>query len=137
MGQKNTFVYDEKLKRWVDKSKPLEEQLAASAPPPPPPKMSKKPTPTSNSAAPPLPPMGSGGAAPPLTSSSSPSIGGPPLPRKNNNSVKPKKEFSKCRVDDLLSLTEDGNLQSGSNSRASGAGNRRNKRRGYVNVMEK
>ncbi|KAK6884827.1 COPII coat assembly protein SEC16 [Candida tropicalis] len=137
LGQKNTFVYDEKLKRWVDKSKPLEEQLAASAPPPPPPKMSKKPTPTSNSAAPPLPPMGSGGAAPPLTSSSSPSIGGPPLPRKNNNSVKPKKSLANAGLDDLLSLTEDGNLQSGSNSRASGAGNRRNKRRGYVNVMEK
>ena len=41
LGQKNTFVYDEKLKRWIDKSKPLEEQLQANLPPPPPPSMKK------------------------------------------------------------------------------------------------
>ncbi|RCK65049.1 COPII coat assembly protein SEC16 [Candida viswanathii] len=135
LGQKNTFVYDEKLKRWIDKSKPLEEQIAASAPPPPPPKK-KLPTPSSTP----------GGGPPPLPSSSPtggaptpPVAGGPPKSGNNINTLKPKKSLANAGLDDLLSLTEN---STPSASRASGtpgggAGNRRNKRRGYVNVMEK
>lgn len=36
LGQKNAFYYDEKLKKWINKDMPLEEQLKTSAPPPPP-----------------------------------------------------------------------------------------------------
>lgn len=36
LGKPNSFTYDEKLKKWIDKSRPLEEQLKDDEPPPPP-----------------------------------------------------------------------------------------------------
>ncbi|KAI0461530.1 hypothetical protein LJB42_000828 [Komagataella kurtzmanii] len=41
LGEKSTLRYDENLKRYIDTSKPLEEQLEATAPPPPPPSFKK------------------------------------------------------------------------------------------------
>ena len=36
LGNESTFVYNEELRRWIDTSRPLEEQLKEDAPPPPP-----------------------------------------------------------------------------------------------------
>lgn len=36
LGEQNKFVYDEKLKKWINKDIPLEEQLKPAGPPPPP-----------------------------------------------------------------------------------------------------
>lgn len=164
LGQKNTFVYDEKLKRWIDKSKPLEEQLQANLPPPPPPSMKKKPNPVStttnsnNSSGPPpmvtpnptpipggdLSTTATGGISTPIPASAPPS-------RMSKDSTKPTPSINRPKsslatasgLDDLLSLT-DNNPPPNGRSRGVGGGatpggSRRNKpkRRGYVNVMEK
>lgn len=131
LGQKNTFKYDEKLQRWIDTSRPLEEQLQAAAPPPPPKKKilsqpdgGKKPIamPSSSNAeekaAPPVPPQVGESKEPPKPS-------GPA-----RKAAKPRPsgaaDIANSGLDDLLSLT-------GSNMVG---GPRKGKRR-YVNVMDK
>ena len=152
------------MKRWIDKSKPLEEQLQANLPPPPPPSMKKKPNPVStttnsnNSSGPPpmvtpnptpipggdLSTTATGGISTPIPASAPPS-------RMSKDSTKPTPSINRPKsslatasgLDDLLSLT-DNNPPPNGRSRGVGGGatpggSRRNKpkRRGYVNVMEK
>ncbi|RKP32883.1 hypothetical protein METBISCDRAFT_25425 [Metschnikowia bicuspidata] len=45
LGNESTFVYNEELRRWIDTSRPLEEQLKEDAPPPPPMKKTQTPKP--------------------------------------------------------------------------------------------
>lgn len=119
LGQESTFYYDDELKRWIDKSRPLEEQIKELAPPPPP--MKKKVAPK---------------AAP---KASSPEAGKPPAPSENNSEAPsaakgptpraaraaPRGNLANANLDDLLSL-----------SSGAPAGGRKQKRR-YVNVLEK
>jgi hypothetical protein len=44
LGESNSFYYDEKLKRWVNKNASPEELQAITAPTPPPPTIKKKPS---------------------------------------------------------------------------------------------
>lgn len=132
LGDENRLIYDEKLKRWIDKdAKP--EDIAAAAAPPPPPIIKKKPSsiskPRSDSVsdgasikspiAPPTPSFptpGPGGPAPPST-------GGLPPPSGKATPVA-------GDLDSLLGL-------SGAGGSTAAASTRRKKRggRGYVDVM--
>ena len=111
LGEENSFYYDEKLKRWINKKAPLEEQIAASAPPPPPAMKKASTTPAT-------PVAGDPPTAPPPASTMNkpPSMGAPPALR----------AAKKDGIDDLLTM--------GSTASAR-KGGRRGPRRGYVDVM--
>ncbi|KRZ98907.1 uncharacterized protein AC631_05341, partial [Debaryomyces fabryi] len=135
LGEKNKFVYDEKLKRWIDKSIPLEEQLKSSAPPPPPaakkkpvegsssslgkPSSSNTPIGPSKQDTSPQPSNSLNGA--PLTgpSPSRPSPSGPPPPAGPS--------LANAGLDDLLSL---------GGGPTSGRKTKKGPRRGYVNLLD-
>lgn len=117
MGQKMTFKYDEELKRWIDTSRPLEEQLQEATPPPPP----KKKTAAKPESGETNPPKAENGPAAVTPAASAP--GAParkPRARPTNAT-----DLANAGLDDLLSL-------SGANLAAP----RKSKRR-YVNVMDK
>lgn len=135
LGEKNKFVYDEKLKRWIDKSIPLEEQLKSSAPPPPP-AAKKKPVEGSSSSLSKPPssstPVGQGkqdtvakpsnhlnGVQLPGPSQSRPSPSGPPPPAGPS--------LANAGLDDLLSL---------GGGPSSGRKTKKGARRGYVNLLD-
>ncbi|KAI5964320.1 SEC16 [Candida pseudojiufengensis] len=153
LGEKiNVFYYDEKHKRWLDKTKPIEEQLNAGKIAPPPPSMKKKKNIENNNTN-----GGSDGASgppPPLKSnlppkqtipnssnttkenndSSQQSQNSLPIPT-GNKPTAPKKKFNNlanANLDDLLSMTES-TAGGGGGSRKS----KRNVRRNYINVLEK
>lgn len=115
MGEENQFYYDEKLKRWINKNAPVEEQIADTAPPPPP--MKKEPdSQRIKQPSQPLPGPPRMNSPPPPNSSSTSK---PPLsgrPQKDENGI-----------DGLLSLSA--GLQ------RSKKRSRRGPRRGYVDVM--
>ncbi|WEJ93998.1 vesicle coat component [Yamadazyma tenuis] len=145
MGEQNKFVYDEKLKRWINKDIPIEEQQKPSGPPPPP-KIRKAPGggpsgPAPNRA-PPGPPnistSPSAGSAPPgapsntsagpaATSSPTNNVTGPPKPP--GLGANPP-SLATAGLDDLLSMGGS-NASMTSTRRAKKGG-----RRGYVNVLE-
>ncbi|GAV27577.1 hypothetical protein PMKS-001045 [Pichia membranifaciens] len=111
LGEENSFYYDEKLKRWINKKAPLEEQIAASAPPPPPAMKKASTTPATPVAG------GPPTATPPAsTMNKPPSIGAPLAPR----------AAKKDGIDDLLTM---------GNTVSARKGGRRGPRRGYVDVM--
>lgn len=124
LGQANTFKYDEKLKRWIDTSRPLEEQLKAAAPPPPPKKKNKPEGPSGR-----FPPTS---AAPEKKEEKSELPGRPPrIPGSETGPGSPggrrlrspPTNLANAGLDDLLSL-------------GASAPSRKGKRR-YVNIMEK
>ena len=124
LGQANTFKYDEKLKRWIDTSRPLEEQLKAAAPPPPPKKKNKPEGPSGR-----FPPAS---AAPEKKEEKSELPGRPPrIPGSETGPGSPggrrlrspPTNLANAGLDDLLSL-------------GASAPSRKGKRR-YVNIMEK
>ncbi|SCV03053.1 LAME_0H07338g1_1 [Lachancea meyersii CBS 8951] len=139
LGHQNTFYYDDKLQRWVNKNATEEEKQQISAPPPPPPIITKKlegspkVKPRSGSVA--------GGAAARTAaftpssnvleerSASSSEAAGP------SQSVSPSSTPSVSlsgkkanNIDDLMSLVGNAGNQSGARRKKKGA-------RGYVNVM--
>lgn len=120
LGEESSFVYDEKLKRWVNKNAAPEENEAIAKPPPPP-IIKKKPStigkPRSGSVSDSLSPVSGGpvSATPSLSSAS----GGPPRPA--GGPPKP----SLANASDLDSL-----LSAGGSTRRKKKGGR-----GYVNVM--
>lgn len=139
LGQKNTFKYDEKLQRWIDTSRPLEEQLqAATAPPPPKKKVIAKPDGDKQSVAVASEPKtdkageeanAAGPTAPvkPGNATEATNADRPAAPaRRGRPRPKNAADLANAGLDDLLSL-------SGSNL---GGGPRKGKRR-YVNVMDK
>ena len=112
LGEKNKFVYDEKLKRWIDKSIPLEEQLKSSAPPPPP-AAKKKPTEGSSSSiskpsssSTPLGPAKQDMAPPASNSLNSAPLLGPSQSRPSQSGPPPPAgpSLANAGLDDLLSL---------------------------------
>lgn len=110
LGEENSFYYDEKLKRWINKKAPLEEQIAASAPPPPPAMKKVNTTPATPVGGPPT-------ALPPTsTTNNHPSMGAPLAPR----------AAKKDGIDDLLTM---------GSAASARKGGRRGPRRGYVDVM--
>ncbi|SCU84846.1 LADA_0D04170g1_1 [Lachancea dasiensis] len=140
LGHQNTFYYDEKLQRWVNKNATEEEKQQVSTPPPPPPIIKKKVEsspkvkPRSGSVA--------GGASARTTSSISPTtismnkeiisppIGTNDIPKSGTPSINPSVSLSSKKangLDDLMSLV--GN-SSGQTTRKKKKGTR-----GYVNVM--
>lgn len=121
MGQASTFKYDDKLKRWIDTSRPLDEQLQAAAPPPPPKKKEVK-----KEAAPPTGPPQPTGPSQPTTAAPAAALPPTGAPRPAARSA-PARNLANAGLDDLLSL-------SGSTP-TPGGGGRKGKRR-YVNVME-
>ena len=131
LGEKvNPIYYDEKLKRYINRNIPLEEQLKASAPPPPP-KMAK----SSNISPSPVakgPPGASNSNGPP-SASSLPSSG-PPAPKESTNTSGPPKKtpsstpsLATAGLDDLLDM----------NNIARSRKPRKGARRNYINVMDK
>lgn len=110
LGEENQFHYDEKLKRWINKNVPVEEQTIGTPPPPP-----MKGESASKPLQPPSlqPPPGS----PPHANSSTPSKPPVPGPLKKDGDG----------IDGLLSLSA--GIQR--NKKRS----RRGPRRGYVDVM--
>ena len=135
LGEKNRLVYDEKLKRWIDKSIPLEEQLKSSAPPPPPAAKKKpvecssstlsKPSSSSTPVGPSKQDTGPQTSNPlngaPLTGplQSRPSPSGPPPPAGPS--------LANAGLDDLLSL---------GGGPSSGRKTKNGPRRGYVNLLD-
>lgn len=151
LGNQNTFYYDEKHKRWLDKSRSIEEQLKEGQAPPPPPSMKKKPAGPGGPAAGAV----SNSAPPPSSSASLPNANLPPAPdslaptpasgnttghsslttprptpkSKSKSKVAGGANLANAGLDDLLSLSE-----------GTGGGGRKAKRagrRGYVNMMDK
>ncbi|QPG75996.1 hypothetical protein FOA43_003382 [Brettanomyces nanus] len=119
LGEENQFYYDEKLKRWINKNAPVEEQIVDTLPPPP----MRKPGGT--------PPVGGAFDVPPKipmnasSSSLSPSaLSAPP------NGIGPNKGKKGDGIDELLNLSA---VRSGGSRR--GKSSRRGPRRGYVDVM--
>lgn len=144
LGEKNVFYFDETHKRWLDSTKPIDEQLAAAAPPPPP-SMKKKPVPLGgpsrpSGAAPGAPPSAGGppsgaptasasGAPTPLGSASNDGPTAPSGPA-GRAPQKAKPSLATAGLDELLSLG--GSAPGGGNARKA----KRGARRGYVNVMD-
>lgn len=135
LGTTNTFKYDEKLKRWIDTSRPLDEQLQAAAPPPPPerkkapakpPAPGPAPGPAGPISAPAGPARGPGGGKTPGTEGPS---GSGPAPPRGGPRAPPRANLANASLDDLLSLGAGGGASTG------GTGGRKSKRR-YVNVLE-
>ncbi|TID17605.1 hypothetical protein CANINC_003971 [Pichia inconspicua] len=118
LGEENSFYYDEKLKRWINKKQPLEEQLEAAKPPPPP-AVKKHALPADKTTPSSLPSGTSGLSSAPPTKISSQPVSVPPT---SNGAIPAKKDA----IDDLL------NINPGGASRKTG---RRGPRRGYVDVM--
>lgn len=135
LGGPSTFVYDEKLKRYIDKSRPLEEQLAEAKPPPPPKAGPASGPPSGPPGGPPVPSTGASAppapsGAPPGPSSGGPAPGAPGAPPGRVPPGKKGPSLATAGLDDLLSL--------GNGSSGSVASTRRGKKakRGYVNVLE-
>ena len=138
MGEENRLVYDEKLKRWVDKNaKP--EDLQAAAAPPPPPVIKKKPSSISKPRSDSVSDAGSlkspvGSSAPPLggngfnTSSNVGSATGAPSPALPPS----RKAASPAVANDLDSLM---GLSSAGSGAATGRGRKKRGGRAYVDVM--
>ncbi|KAG5418485.1 SEC16 [Candida metapsilosis] len=161
LGNKNSFYYDEKHKRWLDSSRSIEEQLKEGQAPPPPPSMKKKPAapvaaggpPPSSSGAPlpraNLPPAPDSLApapapAPSTTPGSADDTTGQSSLTTPRPTPKPKTKLkskaagggaganlANAGLDDLLSMSE-GTGSGGGGRKAKRAG-----RRGYVNMMDK
>ncbi|CAH2351955.1 COPII coat assembly protein Sec16p [[Candida] railenensis] len=141
LGEKNKFYYDEKLKKWINKDLPLEDQIKPSGPPPPPKmKMSNAPQRSSPSPGdgPPSHPTQSIGsnATPevPLGGHGTPSTDGPKPPLGNTSTPSLSSAGSKAPslatagLDDLLSI---GTPPAGGAPRKG----KRGPKRGYVNVL--
>lgn len=116
LGEENSFYYDEKLKRWINKKAPLEEQLAASKPPPPP-AMKKANTVSA------IPNTGEHHTGTPVGPPTPSSISKPPTP---GTGPPISKAAKKDGIDDLLTMS------TAVSARKNG---RRGPRRGYVDVM--
>jgi hypothetical protein len=123
LGEENSFYYDEKLKRWINKKAPLEEQLEASKAPPPP-MMKKSATPSisnlnsnSNSNL----SLGPSETSTPQKGTSN-IVNGPPT------SIHAPKAGKKDEINELLNFASPSTT-----GRRTGA--RRGPRRGYVDVM--
>ncbi|ODV94541.1 hypothetical protein PACTADRAFT_50418 [Pachysolen tannophilus NRRL Y-2460] len=114
LGDSNSFYFDEKLKRWVNKD--ASSQETESTPPPPPPTIKKK----KNSEAP-LPPMSFSS-----THSSGPSSASPPIAHQNFPSARAKTSSSN-ELDDILNMAS-----AASTTRKKG---RNGPRRGYVDTF--
>ena len=128
LGKANTFKYDETHKRWIDSSRPLEEQLKEAAPPPPPKKKLQAERPQREAPAIAAPAPMRGPSAVPSTiggrRSSVTKTPSKPLPEP----AAPKPNLANAGLDDLLNMN--------SANKGPAAASRRGKRR-YVNVMEK
>lgn len=146
LGQKNAFYYDEKLKKWINKDMPLEEQMKTSAPPPPPKKRTNMATAGAPSGivgenqpptrAPPDGGLGKSASRGPqgsLGPSNSANEGFiPPKSISSSSSRKPANaspSLATAGLDDLLSI---GSPSVGS---ATGRKTKRGPKRGYVNVL--
>lgn len=134
LGVKNSFYYDDKLQRWINKDLPLEDQTKPKGPPPPPmlkkkatedvkpPAMGKSfPTQTQQV---PLPSGGDDIPQPPKVGSAPKAV--PPIATASTPSSKP--SVASAGLDDLLSL--------GSARQGTARKSKRGTRRGYVNVLE-
>ncbi|SCU87989.1 LAFA_0E10044g1_1 [Lachancea sp. 'fantastica'] len=139
LGHQNTFYYDDKLQRWVNKNATEEEKQQISAPPPPPPIIKKK-----EEGSPKVKPRSgsvAGGAAArtaalvpptnPFKESAASSTENPGASRSASPSMSPTVSLSGKKannIDDLMSLAGTAGNQGGT---------RRKKKagRGYVNVM--
>lgn len=141
LGEKNKFYYDEKLKKWINKDLPLEDQIKPAGPPPPPKmKMSNTPqriSPSPGEAPPSHPAQLSGSNATPegsLGGHGPPSADGPKPPLGNNSTPSLSSAGSKAPslatagLDDLLSI---GTPPAGGAPRKG----KRGPKRGYVNVL--
>ncbi|CUM52051.1 unnamed protein product [Debaryomyces tyrocola] len=135
LGEKNKFVYDEKLKRWIDKSIPLEEQLKSSAPPPPP-AAKKKPIDGSSSSiskpsnsSTPLGPAKQDMVPPTSNPLNGTPLLGPSQPRPSQSGPPPPAgpSLANAGLDDLLSL---------GGGPSSGRKSKKGPRRGYVNLLD-
>lgn len=113
LGEENSFYYDEKLKRWINKKAPLDEQLEASKPPPPP--MKKNAVTNPSTPLTPKPKHGSSSLTATSASSPSPDIYAPTPVKKGDD------------IDSLLKMSGAGGPPK--------RGARRGPRRGYVDVM--
>ncbi|CAI5760068.1 unnamed protein product [Candida verbasci] len=135
LGEKvNPFYYDEKHKRWLDRTKPIEEQLKVGQTPPPPLSIKKPKSPTQTQTQPPhatsqlLPPKVSTSVSTPTTTESNTNSGPPmPLPKPKISKPKTTSNLANAGLDDLLSMSETSIPKR----------NKRGIRRNYVNVMEK
>ncbi|RLV95273.1 COPII coat assembly protein SEC16 [Spathaspora sp. JA1] len=138
LGEKESlFYYDEERKRWLDKTKPVEEQLKEAETPPPPMMKKKAPngpsplagpptTSTSGAGAPALPSGAIGNptrSGPPKDSGANPEAGGSAPPPKTNTT-----SLATANLDNLLAMSAAG---SSSSRRA-----KRNTKRTRVNVLE-
>ncbi|CCE87271.1 Piso0_005817 [Millerozyma farinosa CBS 7064] len=128
LGTQSSFVWNEDLKRWINKDISEEEQLKPTAPPPPPAsgkslRGSNSPMPNSNlSTASGPPSMGPSGPKGPPSSNltkAPPTISG----------QKSLPSLTNAGLDDLISL-------SGSSTVGTTARSKRGARRGYVNVLD-
>lgn len=127
LGESNSFYYDEKLKRWVNKNASPEELESISAPTPPPPVIKKKPSnlskPRSDSVTDGLLPPS--GAPSPVTSVRGPGAGPGPSPL---GTRKASATPAASDLDSLIGL-------SGPNANAASARRKKRGGRGYVDVM--
>ncbi|CEP61891.1 COPII coat assembly protein SEC16 LALA0_S04e03026g [Lachancea lanzarotensis] len=139
LGHQNTFYYDDKLQRWVNKNATAEEKQQVSAPPPPPPIIKKK-----EEGSPKVKPRSgsvAGGAAartgafvPPTYSFKEPvasSTENAGASRSVSPSLSPSVSLSGKKannIDDLMSLANTPGNQGGTRRKKKAA-------RGYVNVM--
>lgn len=136
MGEKSSFVYDEKLKRWINKAVPLEEQLKSSAPPPPPSAKKKAVDSSSSSIAKPPTPNKPAAvnpeSAPPVAlANNSLSSGAPSKPASSQPPPGPPSSagpsLANAGLDDLLSL---------GGGPTAGRKSKKGPRRGYVNLLD-
>lgn len=135
LGEKSSFYYDEKLKKWINKDIPLEDQLKPSGPPPPPKMKKAESTPKSDGPSgslPPGPPGGKPHGPPggiPLTEQSINSQAGNSSSSPISSSGPPSKgpSLATAGLDDLLSIDTPsvGSTRKG----------KRGPKRGYVNVL--
>ncbi|SCU94855.1 LANO_0E08416g1_1 [Lachancea nothofagi CBS 11611] len=140
LGHQNTFYYDDKLQRWINKNATEEEKQQVSTPPPPPPIIKKK----AEGSPKVKPRTGSiaGGAAartaafvPPTNPLSKDPISAAGLEKDTSNSgspsVSPSVSLSGKKangLEDLMSLVGNAGSQTGTRRKKKGT-------RGYVNVM--
>ncbi|EGW32047.1 uncharacterized protein SPAPADRAFT_61142, partial [Spathaspora passalidarum NRRL Y-27907] len=135
LGEKeNLFYYDEEHKRWLDKTKPVEEQLKAAETPPPPMMKRKAPNGPSPLGAPPA--TGPGPARPGnalasphlvATSAANEDGAAPPKPQPKSQANTP--SLATASLDNLLAMSAGGS-STGKKAKRGGA------RRARVNVMD-
>ncbi|KAL1955829.1 hypothetical protein VTO42DRAFT_8068 [Malbranchea cinnamomea] len=147
LGEKNSFYYDNELKRWVNKKDPSTATPAAHATPPPP----KGPAPPSRSAAStaPPPPSSTGSPAPPTLNgnlapppSSSPSLSGSPVPPSSVPNLMPRSVSAGDALGSrpgtsLSNVSSIDDLLGAPQARKGGTLKTRKKGRGYVDIMAK